>query len=65
MHRHGHIHRDIKTDNFRVHSDKVYLIDFGLETEFMKDGKHIPIEENQQLQGSLYYASTWTHEGRN
>jgi tRNA A-37 threonylcarbamoyl transferase component Bud32 len=46
MHRHGHIHRDIKTDNFRVHSDKVYLIDFGLETELMKDGKHIPIEEN-------------------
>ena len=29
VHSTGHIHRDIKADNFRVNEDKVYITDFG------------------------------------
>ena len=43
MHNKGYIHRDVKPDNFRVHNDQVYLIDFGLFREWKtKEGKHIP-----------------------
>jgi|LauGreDrversion4_2_1035121.scaffolds.fasta_scaffold467025_1 tRNA A-37 threonylcarbamoyl transferase component Bud32 len=42
----GHIHSDIKTENFRVHNGSVYLIDFGLVKEFMKEGRHIEAEQD-------------------
>jgi serine/threonine protein kinase len=29
VHSTGHIHRDVKPDNFRVHEGKVYITDFG------------------------------------
>jgi serine/threonine protein kinase len=29
VHSTGHIHRDVKPDNFRVHKGKVYITDFG------------------------------------
>lgn len=43
LHKLGHIHRDIKPDNFRVDSEgKVYLIDYGLVTKYTEDnGDHI------------------------
>ena len=31
LHELDHIHRDIKTANFRVHEGKLYLIDFGIK----------------------------------
>lgn len=36
-----YVHRDIKPENFRVSNGKVYTIDFGLATEYEKDGRHI------------------------
>ena len=35
LHRSGHIHRDIKTENFRMRDNQVVLIDFGLETSYI------------------------------
>ena len=29
VHYTGHIHRDVKADNFRVHDGKIYITDFG------------------------------------
>jgi serine/threonine protein kinase len=29
VHLTGHIHRDVKPDNFRVHESRVYITDFG------------------------------------
>ena len=29
------VHRDIKTDNFRMHDGKVKMIDFGLVTDYL------------------------------
>ena len=57
------IHRDIKPENFMIKRDRAIVIDFGLATEWFKDGAHIREEKNQQMQGTLRYASLWTHEG--
>lgn len=56
-------HRDIKPLNFRVHKNKLYLTDFGLSAEYMKDGQHIAQGIDCPLMGSMRYASHWTHEG--
>ena len=34
MHDIGFIHRDIKSQNFRIMNDKVKIIDFGLAREY-------------------------------
>jgi hypothetical protein len=46
-----------------INKGKTFIIDFGLATELYVDGKHIPVEKNLALQGTLRYASLWTHEG--
>ena len=64
MHQAGEtIHRDIKPENFMMHRGETFIIDFGLATEYKKDGQHIPVEKNLGLQGTFRYASLWTHEG--
>ena len=57
------IHRDIKPENFMINKGQTLIIDFGLATELYKDGAHIPLEKDQGIQGTLRYASLWTHEG--
>lgn len=57
------IHRDIKPENFMINKGKTLIIDFGLATELYRDGAHIPLEKDQGVQGTLRYASLWTHEG--
>jgi tRNA A-37 threonylcarbamoyl transferase component Bud32 len=42
LHNADYIHKDIKPDNFRVHKNKVLLIDFGLAMEYKIDNKHKP-----------------------
>ncbi len=40
MHDLNYVHRDVKTDNFMVDNHVVKVIDFGLTTEFIKNGVH-------------------------
>lgn len=40
MHDIGYLHQDIKPDNFRIHEEKVKLLDFGLVNEYMPNGFH-------------------------
>jgi len=59
----GHIHRDLKPANFRLHKDKVYITDFGLVRPWYATGQHVPFLKNCPLEGTLTFASMWTHEG--
>jgi len=44
VHSTGHIHRDVKPDNYRVHEGKVYITDFGTLKEVADDnGKFIAV----------------------
>lgn len=61
LHKLGFVHRDIKTENFRVHDGKLYLIDFGIVIE----NKDIKQDVNLPLNGTPTYCSHWTHEGYN
>ena len=58
----GKVHRDVKPENFRVHNDKVYLIDFGNTFDFIKDGFHIFDQIGFPFKGTIAYASIYSHE---
>ncbi len=63
FHQRGYIHRDVKPENFRVHNDKVYLIDFGMYREYKtKEGKHIPYAAGKQFRGTPMTSSIFTHQ---
>ena len=58
FHEQGFIHRDIKESNLMIDENgMLFVIDFGLVQQRVKDG--VPLEEqrNQPVKGSLYYAS--------
>ena len=63
LHSRGFAHRDIKTDNFRVHEGKLYLTDFGISTEYISEGKHIQRKTDLAFSGTYKYSSLATHEG--
>ncbi len=49
--------QDIKDDNFRIHKDKVKLLDFGLLEPYREEeGNHIE-KKKVGFNGSPYYAS--------
>jgi serine/threonine protein kinase len=62
MHLAGYIHKDIKTDNFRIMDNRVVLIDFGLAMTYNMNGKHLP-RERYGLEGSMFFASIRAHQG--
>ena len=59
----NYLHRDIKTNNFRVHEGKLYLTDFGISTEYIAEGKHIQRKTDLAFSGTYKYSSLATHEG--
>ena len=63
FHKKGYLHRDVKPDNFRVHKHKVYIIDFGMQREYLtKEGKHIPFAAGKQFRGTPMTSSIFTHQ---
>ncbi len=59
------IHRDIKPENFLIglHTNDIYIIDFGLCKEFKNNNVHIPFVKDKKLIGTARYASLNSHLG--
>ena len=41
MHEVKFVHRDVKPDNFMVKNKVVKIIDFGISTQYFRQGAHI------------------------
>jgi len=59
IHKNGVCHGDIKPDNIIISRDylKIYLIDFGLSSYYIKNGKHISFRNELNPSGTLRYLS--------
>lgn len=67
LHTIGHVHGDLKMDNFLVgynDPETVYLIDFGISQPFLdENGQHIPWKKTNTFSGNFMFASANTCEG--
>ena len=67
IHKKGYIHRDIKPSNFVIGKNEkrgiIYIIDFGLAKKYIKNSSNYEIYKNNNIIGTLKYASIRAHFG--
>jgi serine/threonine protein kinase len=63
VHSTGHIHRDVKPDNYRVHKGKLYITDFGTLKKVTDDNGNLIVvyEDDPSFAGTFAYVSVNTH----
>ena len=66
IHNQGVIHRDIKTENFMLHNEEIYLIDFGLSSIFLDENmNHLHGKHNSSfIIGTPKFISIHVHNGK-
>ncbi len=68
IHSRGYIHKDIKGSNLltsRIDSSRVYLVDFGLCSKYVRSGLHKPYQPDRRWahEGTVEYTSRDCHLG--
>jgi serine/threonine protein kinase len=63
VHSTGHIHRDVKPDNYRVHKGKLYITDFGTLKKVTDDNGNLIVvyEDDPSFAGTFAFVSVNTH----
>jgi len=63
VHSTGHIHRDVKPDNYRVHKGKLFITDFGTLKKVTDDNGNLIVvyEDDPGFAGTFTYVSVNTH----